>query len=125
MPRLPRMWTRPNVLVEVVNRTFQGRHLIKPSPHFNAIIIGALAKVSQKHGVKIHGGAFASNHFHLCLSAETLRDQAAFMRDFTRKLSFESGIAYDWEGSTFPDRYRSTEISEEPEAQIQGAQSTE
>ena len=119
MPRIPRVWTRQDAIVEIVNRTLQGRHLIKPSPFFNAIIIGALAKAQQKHGVEIYCGAFANNHFHLLLKAESVRAQAGFMRDFTRKLSIESGIAYDWQGTTFPERYRSTEVSAEPEAQIE------
>ncbi len=118
MPRQPRLWTHPNATVEVVNRTFQGRHLIQPSPRFNAIIVGALAKARERHGIEIYGGAFAANHFHLYLRAGSVRAQANFMRDFTRKLSIESGIAYDWKGSTFPERYRATEVSEEPEAQI-------
>ena len=118
MSRQPRLWTRSDALVEVVNRTLQGRHLLKPSPRFNRIIVGALVKASQKHGVEICGGAFAANHFHLLLKAGSIKTQANFMRDFTRKLSIESGIVYDWKGSTFPERYRATEVSAEPEAQI-------
>ena len=118
MSRHPRLWTRSDAIVEVVNRTFQGRHLLKPSPRFNAIIVGALAKSCEKHGVEICGGAFAVNHFHLLLKPSSVKAQSDFMRDFTRKLSIESGIAYEWNGSTFPERYRATEISEEPEAQI-------
>jgi hypothetical protein len=118
MPRNPRIHTRPGALVEVVNRAFQGRFLIKPGPRMNELIVGILAKCQQNYGVDVHGGAFLSGHFHLLLSGATVDDLANFMRDFTRKLSIESGKLYDWPGTTFPDRYNATEISEEPEAQI-------
>lgn len=117
MPRNPRIHTRPWALVEVVNRTLQGMSLIKPGLRMNALIVGALAKARQDHQVKIHGGAFLSGHFHLLLSCRTVKDQAGFMRDFTRKLSLESGKLYGWNDSIFTRRYRATEISEEPAAE--------
>ena len=118
MPRKPRIHTRPGALVEIVNRTIQRRYLIKPGPRMNALIVGALAKAQQRHAVDIHGGAFLSGHFHLLLSCQTVRDQAGFMRDFTRKLSLESGKLYDWEDPTFTKRYRCTQLSDEAEAQV-------
>ncbi len=118
MSRVPRLWTRPNAGVEIMNRCIQGRHLIKPSPRLNQIIIGALAKAREKYPVEIYSGAFASNHFHLHLQAPSVKIQADFMAHFTRKLSFETGILYDWKTRTFPDRYHSSEVSQEPEAQI-------
>ena len=118
MSRFPRLWTRPNAGVSVMNRCIQGRYLLKPSPRLNAIIIGALAKAREKYPVEIYSGAFASSHFHLHLQAPTVKIQADFMAHFTRKLSFETGILYNWETSTFPDRYHASEVSEEPEAQI-------
>ncbi len=119
MSRFPRLWTRPNAGVAVMNRCIQGRHLLKPSPRLNQIVVGALAKAQEKYPVEIYSGAFASNHFHLHLQAPTVKIQADFMAHFTRKLSFETGILYDWETRTFPDRYHSSEVSQEPEAQIQ------
>ena len=119
MPRFPRLWTRPNAGVAVMNRCIQGRLLLKPSPRLNKIVIGALAKAREKYPVEIYSGAFASNHFHLHLKAPNVKVQADFMAHFTRKLSFETGILYDWETRTFPHRYHASEISQEPEAQIQ------
>lgn len=118
MPRKPRIHTRPWTLVDIVNRTIQGRFLLKPGPRMNALIIGALARAQENHAVRVHCGAFLSGHFHLILSCRSVKDQAGFMRDFTRKLSVESGKLYNWTGSTFTRRYHATEISEEPEAQI-------
>ena len=118
MPRHPRIHTRPHALVEVVNRTIQGLHLLKPGLKMNARIIGALAKYQQKYGIAIYSGAFAGNHFHLLISSPSVKAQADFLRDVTRKLSIESGKLYEWEDSTFPKRYRATEVSDEPEAQI-------
>ena len=59
-----------------------------------------------------------SNHFHLVLGGGTVQDQADLLRDFTRKISIETGRLYGWRETTFPRRYRCTEISDEPEAQI-------
>ena len=118
MSRFPRLSTRPNAGFEIMNRCIQGRHLIKPSPRLNKIIIGALAKAREKYPVEIYSGAFLSSHWHLHLQAPTMKIQARFMAYFTRKLSIESGILYDWKTSTFPDRYHSSEVSQEPEAQI-------
>ena len=119
MPRLPRIWTQPNAGVDIMNRCIQGRHLLKPCKHLNSIIIGALAKAREKYPVEIFSGAFLSSHFHLYIQARTLKDQARFMAFFTRKLSIETGILYDWKTSTFPNRYHAAEVSQEPEAQIQ------
>ena len=119
MSRFPRLWTRPNAGVEVMNRCIQGRHLLKPSPRLNAIIIGALAKAREKYPVEIYSGAFLSSHFHIFLQAPTVKIQSRFMAYFTRKLSVETGILYDWQVSTFPNRYHAAEVSQEPEAQIQ------
>ncbi len=118
MSRKPRIHTRPGALVEIVNRTIQRRYLIKPGPRMNALIVGALAKAQQRHAVDIHGGAFASSHFHLLLSCRTVKDQAGFMRDFTRKLSIESSKLYDWEERVFTKRYRYTQVSDEAEEQV-------
>ncbi len=118
MSRFPRLWTRPNAGVEVMNRCIQGRHLLKPSPRLNAIIIGALAKAREKYPVEIYSGAFLSSHLHLHLQAPTVKIQSQFMAYFTRKLSIETGILYDWKSSTFPNRYHCSEVSQEPEAQI-------
>ncbi len=119
MPRFPRLWTRPNAGVEVMNRCIQGRHLLKPCPRLNAIIIGTLAKARELYPVEIYSGAFLSSHWHVHLQAPTVEIQSRFMAFFTRKLSIESGILYDWKTSTFPDRYHASEVSPEPEAQIQ------
>ncbi len=119
MSRIPRIWTQPNAGVDVMNRCIQGRHLLKPSRHLNSIIIGALAKAREKYPVDIYSGAFMSSHFHLYLQAGTVKIQSQFLAHFTRKLSIETGILYDWKTSTFPNRYHAAEVSQEPEAQIQ------
>ena len=118
MPRPPRIKTQPNSGTDIMIRVILGLNLLMPSPELNSIIVGTLAKFHEKHDVEIYCGAFMGNHFHLYLKGRTQRDESDFMRDFTRKLSIESGILYDWPGSTFPNRYHGAEVSEEPEAQI-------
>ena len=118
MPRKPRILTRANAGVEVLNRALQGRYLIKPGEDLNPRIIGALAKAREKYPVDIYSGVFMSSHWHGYFAAETVQVLSSFVREFTRKLSIESGILYDWPGSTFPCRFHSVEVSEEPAAQI-------
>jgi hypothetical protein len=50
-------------LVEVTTRTVHGRYLLRPSPRLDAIIIGALARLVKRYGVRCIGFAFVSSHF--------------------------------------------------------------
>lgn len=117
MPRLPRFQSRPDAMMEIVNRTFQGHHLCKPSPRFNAIFIGALAKAQQRYPTPIHFAACMGNHWHLLISPPNLKAQARFLRFFTQKLSREISRLHGWEGSVFPNRYKAIEVADEAEAQ--------
>ena len=52
-------------LVEITDRCFQSRFLLRPGPKLNALVTGALARSSKRHGIGIVAYVFLSNHFHL------------------------------------------------------------
>jgi len=104
-------------LVEVTDRCFQSRFLLRPSPRLNAIVIGALARASKRYGVRVVDYRVLSNHYHLLLICHEPWRLAAFMRDFKSKLAKEVQRLHAWSGPVFPHRYHSVPISDEPEAQ--------
>jgi REP element-mobilizing transposase RayT len=105
-------------LVEVTDRCFQSRFLLRPSPALNAAFVGALARAARRHGVGVVDHSALSNHYHLLLVCHEPWRLAAFMRDFKSKLAKEIQRLHGWSGIVFPHRYRPIPVSDEPEAQI-------
>ncbi|MDY7095117.1 MAG: hypothetical protein SX243_19245, partial [Acidobacteriota bacterium] len=106
-------------MVEVTQKTFQGRFLLKPSQALNELIVGALARAAQRFPVDVVYPAFLSNHFHLLLRSETQKALSDFMEYFTSKAAREICRLYGWEGCVFPQPYKVREISEEEAAQVE------
>jgi hypothetical protein len=105
-------------LVEVTVRTVQGRFLLKPSPGFREIVIGALARAQSLYPVKIHALACLSNHLHMLLSPEDVYALSAFMRHFNTNLSKEAGRLHDWSGPLLHRRHQAIPVSDEEEVQV-------
>jgi REP element-mobilizing transposase RayT len=105
-------------LVEVTDRCFQSRFLLRPSPTLNAVFVGALARASARHGVGVVDYRVLSNHFHLLVVCDEPRRLAGFMRDLKSKVAKEVQRLHHWTGTVFPHRYRAIPISNEPEAQV-------
>ena len=105
-------------LVEVTDRCFQGRFLLRPSPRLNALFVGALARASRRYGVRVVDYRVLSNHYHLLLICHEPWRLAAFMRDFKSKLAKEIQRLHGWSGPVFPHRYHAVPISDELEAQV-------
>ena len=105
-------------MVEVSQRTIQGRHLLKPSPRFNQIFLGALAKAQGESCIPIHAVVCLSSHFHLLASPQSVEQMATFMCHFQANLSKEVGLLYDWPGTLFDKRYHAIPVSDEPEAHV-------
>ncbi|MEZ5331289.1 MAG: transposase [Thermoanaerobaculia bacterium] len=105
-------------LVEVTDRCFQSRFLLRPSPALNATFVGALARASRRHRVGVVNYAVLSNHFHLLVVCHDPWRLAAFMRDLKSKLAKEVQRLHDWSGTVFPHRYHAIPVSDEPEAQV-------
>jgi len=105
-------------LVEVTDRCFQSRYLLRPSPALNGAFVGALARASRRHGVGVVDYSVLSNHFHLLVVCHEPWRLAAFMRDVKSKVAKEVQRLYDWTGTVFPHRYHAVPVSDEPEAQV-------
>jgi REP element-mobilizing transposase RayT len=105
-------------LVEVTDRCFQARFLLRPSPRLNALFVGALVRAAKRHGVGVVDYRVLSNHYHLLLICHEPWRLAAFMRDFKSKLAKEIQRLHAWSGPVFPHRYHAVPISDEPEAQV-------
>ncbi|MEM6795930.1 MAG: hypothetical protein AAF725_18290, partial [Acidobacteriota bacterium] len=60
---------RPGAVVEITQRTLQGRYLLRPSQQTNDLIVGCLARARQKNpGVRLHAVSVMSNHLHMLAS---------------------------------------------------------
>jgi hypothetical protein len=62
-----------------------------PSRLLNQIIVGVLGRAQDRYPVRIHGYAFASNHYHLTVTVDDARQLARFMGHFNSKLGREIG----------------------------------
>lgn len=119
MSRPLRLFTRPRpTTVEITQKTFQSRFLLRPGPKLNRRIIGALAKAKEKYPGRIHGFVFLSDHFHILATFDDVAQMASFMRVFTSILSREAGLENGWRGPIFVRRYHSIELSTEPEVEL-------
>ncbi len=119
MGRLPRYLPRPGCLVEITQRTIQGRFLLRPSRRLNLLVVGALARAQEISGLRIHAVAVMSNHLHLLASPESVEQMARFMCHLKTNLSKEVGSLHRWPGPLFDRRYTMIPVSDEEEAQIQ------
>ncbi|MEM1181043.1 MAG: transposase [Acidobacteriota bacterium] len=119
MARNPRYLPSPGALVEITQRTIQGRFLLKPSRRLNAVVAGCFARAQKNTGATVHAVAVLSNHFHLLASFDSVEQMASFACQLKTNLSKEIGRLHDWEGSLFAGRYRSVPVSDEPEIQLQ------
>ncbi|MEM1182626.1 MAG: hypothetical protein AAGM22_30045, partial [Acidobacteriota bacterium] len=65
-------------MVEITQRTIQGRFLLKPSPRLNAVVAGCFARAQENTGATVHAVAVLANHFHLLASFESVQQMASF-----------------------------------------------
>jgi hypothetical protein len=105
-------------LVEVSNRTIQGRFLLRPSPELNEIIIGVLGRAQRRFAVRIFAFQFLSDHYHLLVWAADARQLAGFMEFFNGNLAREAGRASAWGGKFWSRRYHSAVVSFDEESQL-------
>ncbi len=106
-------------LVEITCRVIQRRFLLRPSPKLNATIIGALARIQKRHDMKVCAFVYLSNHCHLLLQPNNVKQLADFMRELNSKIAKEAGRLHDWTDKLWSRRYTDIVISHEPEAQIE------
>ena len=95
-----------------------GMHLLRPSPQFNEIFVGALAKAQQLAAVRVHAVSCLSNHYHLLLSVDDAQQLAKFMQHFASNLATEVARLHGWRGRLWAGRYKSVLVSNEEPAQV-------
>jgi hypothetical protein len=95
----------PNTPVEITQRVFQGRLLLKPSEELVRIIVGVLGRAQRTFGMPIHGYIFLSNHFHLIVTPRDAQHLAAFMGYLSGNLAREIGRLTGWSEKVWGRRY--------------------
>lgn len=104
-------------VVEITNRTLQGRYLLRPCQKLNELLIGILGRAQRLYGVKVHAFVVLSNHYHLLLTVESALQMAQFMAYFQGNLAKEAGRLYGWRGPFWHRRYQHILVSDEEAAQ--------
>ncbi|MEM8996877.1 MAG: transposase [Acidobacteriota bacterium] len=106
-------------MVEITQRTIEGRFLLRPSERLNALVAGCLARAQKNTAAEVHAVAVLSNHLHLLCSFETVEQMAAFVGQLKTNLSKEISRLHGWKGPLFAGRYHAVPLSDEPEIHIQ------
>lgn len=107
----PRYVPNGGAVVEVSNRTIQGRFLLRPSPELNEIIIGVMGRAQRLFHLRIFAFQFLSDHYHLLAWAEDALQLARFMEYFDGNLAREAGRASRWSGKVWNRRYHSAVVN--------------
>lgn len=105
-------------LYEVTQRCLQGRHLLAPSPRFNRIVKGILARAQQRFGMVVVDATFLSNHYHLLLQVEDTQQLAGFMNYLSSNLALEAGRIHGWRGKFWARPYRSILVAGDEASQV-------
>jgi hypothetical protein len=105
-------------LVEVTNRTIQGRFLLRPSIELNRLVVGVLGRAQRIYGVEIHACIVLSNHFHMLLTVRSALQLAQFMAYFQGNVAKETGRLHRWRGPFWHRRYQHVLVSDEEVAQV-------
>jgi len=100
-------------LVEVTCRTINRMFLFRPSPRFNEILVGVLARASRLHPVSMSALVCLSNHFHLLLEVPNAQRLADFMQYVNCNLAREVARLTGWRTKIFATRYRAIPVSDE------------
>jgi REP element-mobilizing transposase RayT len=118
MSRRLRFIPEGGALVEVTCRTVQGRHLLRPSPQLNEIVVGVLGRAQRLYAVPICAFVFLSSHYHLLLDVGNARQLSNFMRYLNSNLAREVGRLVRWSDGIWSRRYQAIVVSSEEEVQI-------
>ena len=111
MPRPLRHMPRSHTVFLITNRCVQKRFLLKPSKLLKAIILGVIGRAQSLFPeIRIYSFKFASNHYHIILSAPDVETLSAFMNHINSNIAREAGRLHDWQDKFWSRRYRATPI---------------
>ncbi len=99
-------------------RAMQGRFLLRPSPELIAVVLGVIGRALARYGVRLHAFFFASNHFHLIVSIDSVSELARFMGYINGNIARVVGRLHRWTEGFWGRRYTSIEILDD-EAQVE------
>jgi REP element-mobilizing transposase RayT len=108
MSRRLRFIPEGGALVEVTCRTVQGRHLLRPSPQLNEIVVGVLGRAQRLYAVPICAFVFLLSHYHLLLDVGDARQLSSFMRYLNSNLAREVGRLVRWSDGIWSRRYQAS-----------------
>ena len=107
MPRPIRQMPYPHALFEVTIRTIQSRFLLKPSEELNDLILGIIGRALLLYpSIRLYAFKFASNHYHLIVSAPDVKTLALFMNHINSNIAREAGRLHDWKDKFWSCRHR-------------------
>lgn len=101
----------PGIVFEITNRTIHGRLLLLPSDELTPLLLGALGRaLDLVPEVRLHAFVFASNHFHLLLSAPDHAAISRFMNQLDSNLARIAGRLHRWRDCFWAHRYRAIPV---------------
>ena len=118
MARRLRMIDNESGVVEITSRVQHGRFLLRPSPQSNDLIVGVLGRAQAKYDVALYSFIFMSNHFHLLMKADSVRQMSRFVGFVKGNLAKELGRLHDWRENLWGRRYHSASVGASEEAQV-------
>lgn len=102
-------------MIETSQTTLQNRRLLRSDPELDAKIVGFLARALELYPVQLHAIVVMGSHLHVLATYPDPEVMARFHGFLNTNLSKEIGRVRGWNGTVFPRRYRSVELSDEPE----------
>jgi len=109
---------RGDVPYHIISRVFQGRHLLRPGPDINRIIVGTIGRARELFpGIQLFALAFLSNHIHLMVRGPT-DEVPSFVGFIKREISRRWGNhrTIGWQGTMW-EGYKCTALPT-PESQL-------
>jgi len=105
-------------LMAISGRTIRGQYRLRPDAKTNDLVLGALGRALEEHGVALHAVSVQSGHYHLLASPRDAREMARFMHTFNRKVAYELNQRHQRRGAMWDGRYHAVLVSDEEEAQV-------
>ena len=109
---------RPKV-VETFQETLQKRPLTRPSPDFDRTVVGILSRAQELYPVVLHGFVLLPDGYVALATHDDPEVMAGFHGHLNTNLSKQVRRAFGWRDTVFPRRYGATELSEEPEVELE------
>lgn len=103
----------PGGLVEVTITTTDRQKLLRPSGEVNAAIRGVIGRAQNVYPeLRLHAYVFASTHFHMLVSADTIELVSRFMQHLNSNITDRLNRINQRTGATWAHRYHSIAVSE-------------